>query len=520
MQFRVIPKGQSLPQIGRDEVYLWVDHWNDYSFVTMFFVAYRNISGELLELGQVKIGFKGQTIEQDTFKTLPPVFSHLEEGYFSVGQDVDFYKKVAAIPGARGKEILRQLRDLVVMPELLADISEESVLSTSLLRSVSLPAITGQFSRVLDGNVELTSYKFAFSKPSADEYDKVDLDFRVVADSIPSTNIHAIIGRNGVGKTILLNSMIGALTSDTGASYFTDLESMFKSKIGQGYFSSLVSVSFSAFDPFVPPSEQSDPAKGTCYYYIGLKDPTDPDRLRPLSELRRDCSRALSECFSNKQKLVRWRRAIGKLDSDEVFSSMDLPKLIEDYSQLEEHSPSGVVFEDFHRIVDPYLERMSSGHAIVLLTMTRLVASVEEKTLVLLDEPESHLHPPLLSAFIRALSDLLHDRNGVSIVATHSPVVLQEIPRSCVWKIHRISKSISVGRPQIETFAENVGLLTAEVFGLEVAQSGFHDLLAKSVATGSTYEEVVALYRNQIGFEGKAVLAALLSKAARNGDST
>ncbi|MGN9540532.1 AAA family ATPase [Escherichia coli] len=63
---------------------------------------------------------------------------------------------------------------------------------------------------------------------------------------------------------------------------------------------------------------------------------------------------------------------------------------------------------------------MSSGHAVVLLTLTRLVATVEEKTLVLIDEPESHLHPPLLSAFIRALSDLLLD-NGLSIIATHSP---------------------------------------------------------------------------------------------------
>ncbi|MBD8524349.1 AAA family ATPase [Pseudoxanthomonas sp. CAU 1598] len=519
MQFRVIPKGQPLPQTGSDEVYLRVDHWNDYSFVTMFFLAYRDIAGELFELGQVKIGFKGQTTEQDTFKILPPVFFHLEEGFFSVGQDVDFYKKVTAIPGGKGKEILRQLRDLAVMPELLAEVSDESVLRISLLRSVSLPAITGQFSRILDGNVELTNYKFAFSRPSTDGYDKVDLDFQVVADSVPNTNIHAIIGRNGVGKTILLNSMIGALTGGAGASYFTDLESMFKSRIGLGYFSSLVSVSFSAFDPFIPPSEQSDPTKGTCYYYIGLKDPTDPDRLRPLSELRRDCSRALSECFSNQQKLVRWRRAIGKLDSDEVFVSMDLPKLLEKYNELEMRSSAGVVFEEFHSIVDPYLERMSSGHAVVLLTITRLVASVEEKTLVLLDEPESHLHPPLLSAFIRALADLLHDRNGVAIVATHSPVVLQEIPRSCVWKIYRVSKSIDVQRPKIETFAENVGLLTAEVFGLEVSQSGFHALLAQSVAKGPTYDEVVASYRNQIGFEGKAVLAALLSKAARNGDS-
>jgi hypothetical protein len=38
--------------------------------------------------------------------------------------------------------------------------------------------------------------------------------------------------------------------------------------------------------------------------------------------------------------------------------------------------------------------------------------------------------PPLLAAMMRALSDLLVDRNGVAVVATHSPVVLQEVPAS------------------------------------------------------------------------------------------
>ncbi|MDK7046806.1 AAA family ATPase, partial [Escherichia coli] len=100
---------------------------------------------------------------------------------------------------------------------------------------------------------------------------------------------------------------------------------------------------------------------------------------------------------------------------------------------------------------------------------------------VLIDEPESHLHPPLLSAFIRALSDLLLDRNGLSIIATHSPVVLQEVPKRCVWKINRSRLSTESRRPDIETFGENVGILTREVFGLEVVKSGFHDLLVQSV---------------------------------------
>jgi predicted ATP-dependent endonuclease of OLD family len=64
--------------------------------------------------------------------------------------------------------------------------------------------------------------------------------------------------------------------------------------------------------------------------------------------------------------------------------------------------------------------KLSSGHKVVLLTTTRLVETVEERTLVLLDEPEAHLHPPLLAAFVRALSDLLINRNGVAIIATPS----------------------------------------------------------------------------------------------------
>lgn len=156
------------------------------------------------------------------------------------------------------------------------------------------------------------------------------------------------------------------------------------------------------------------------------------------------------------------------------------------------------------------IRKMSSGHAVVLLTITRLVATVEEKTLVLIDEPESHLHPPLLSAFIRALSDLLLDRNGVAIIATHSPVMLQEVPKKCVWKINRSRLATEPRRPAIETFGENVGILTREVFGLEVVKSGFHDLLVKSVNSGDSYQEIVDDYRDQLGVEARALLKALV----------
>ena len=67
-----------------------------------------------------------------------------------------------------------------------------------------------------------------------------------------------------------------------------------------------------------------------------------------------------------------------------------------------------------------------------------------------------------------------------------------------------------------------MGLLTSEVFSLEVERSGFHDLLAKSVESGKTYNEIIEDYSDQLGFEGRAILKALIANRDRsiNDDAT
>jgi predicted ATP-dependent endonuclease of OLD family len=163
-------------------------------------------------------------------------------------------------------------------------------------------------------------------------------------------------------------------------------------------------------------------------------------------------------------------------------------------------------------------DRLSSGHKIVLLTVTRLVEAVEEQTLVLVDEIEAHLHPPLLSSFVRALSSLLLDRNGVAIVATHSPVVLQEVPKLCAWVLSRSGSVTKAERPSIETFGENVGILTREVFQLELSQSGFHQLLADVAKEHGSYEAALSFgLKEQLGAEGRAVLRAIFLSKTQGG---
>ncbi|WP_423203712.1 AAA family ATPase [Pseudomonas kribbensis] len=522
MEFVILPVGARKPNQGKSTVYLEKDNWNDYSFVTMFYMSLHDEYGAPQEIGRIKIGFKGQTTSIATYTKLPEKFETLPDDFFSLGQGIDFYKSMHKLEKSFREKILTSIRDIVHQPKIIDNLSNESVFGTSLLRNYSLSVVKGQFSRVLNGNAELTGYRFTYKRPETDVHGGVDIPFEVEIDTKPNTNIHAVIGRNGVGKTTLLNGMIEAITKKETETTLGKFYGKWGQEIESDYFSSLVSVSFSAFDPFSPPIEQPDPAKGTCYFYIGLKSSDDLEKLRTIPELRTDCIKALISCFNNRTKTQRWLNAIEKLGSDENFSFMRLHQLESVYravraSFTNEQSDSDTIREAYRTKAIPYLTKMSSGHAIVLLTITRLVATVEEKTLVLLDEPESHLHPPLLSAFIRALADLLHDQNGVAIIATHSPVVLQEIPKSCAWIIHRIGKDIIVDRPKIETFAENVGTLTSEVFNLEVEQSGFHELLATSARSGKTYEEIIQEYNGQLGFEGKAILKVLVS-SQKEGD--
>ena len=111
---------------------------------------------------------------------------------------------------------------------------------------------------------------------------------------------------------------------------------------------------------------------------------------------------------------------------------------------------------------------------------------------------------------MRAISDLLIDRNGVAIIATHSPVVLQEVPKSCAWKIRRNGSQLIDERPDIETFGENVGILTREVFGLKVTQSGFHKLLRESIDENTSFNAVVRHFNHELGGEAKAIARTLI----------
>ncbi|MFB2583440.1 AAA family ATPase [Herbiconiux liukaitaii] len=504
MKFRVPDDGRTGTEL--DTVYISPTGWDDwFKYSTLFYAEYRDRTGNIQPIGTTKIGKVGllparasePSVDGKRIPRPPARFSKLDASFFSLGQDPEFYEALTTIGDEFREEFLKAIRDIAYNPDILAAVEGEDVTRVSLLRGVPLPTVRDQFNRLAHGGAKLTAFNLGFKLGYTRSEPVPSIRFAVTPGLVPPTNIHVIIGRNGVGKSTLLNKIASHLVKQgSKRDQESDVDSSTSADI-----TNLVSISFSAFDSFEPLSVPQD-RSGLTYHYVGLKKrrtrSDEPDAIKGPRALASEMTSSSRLCFEGARR-ARWLQGLRLLEADPIFAALGIADVVESAKTIDEALEH----------VGPSFRLLSSGHKIVLLTITKLVETVEEKSLVLLDEPEAHLHPPLLSAFIRALSDLLINRNGVAVIATHSPVVLQEVPRVCAWKIDRVLGQTSVKPPQIETFGENVGTLTNEVFGLEVAATGFHRILWEAAQEERDYDLALARLGGQVGTEGRAILRAM-----------
>lgn len=501
---------------GEPTFQLIKDGWNDwFKWYTLYAVRAILPENQALDLGHVKIAQRGMT-EDNGSTELPQEFSALDDTFFSVGQNENYYETLISLGDDVRRAFLQALRDCAFSSEILEMNSAEPAMHNSLLRDIDRSRVRERFHRLAHGQIALSPYSFEYHFPADPMTPTAQpvLSFSVKPDSLPATNIHVLIGRNGVGKTRCFDYLARAflnMPADDPQQAVGALRNTVAGPFGildpndDPGFAGLVTVSFSAFDSKGPLGGSSSGAKR--YAYIGLVTHEPPQtsglpittprgpRVKDSHELAHEFAKSVLACREGVRR-KRWETALQTLEADPLFKEANVSALVE--------------FEgpDLETAARTLFRRLSSGHAVVLLSITRLVELVEEKSLVLIDEPESHLHPPLLSAFVRALSDLLINRNGVAIIATHSPVVLQEVPKSCAWKLSRVGRDARADRPEHETFGENAGTLTREVFGLEVTQTGFHQLIAE-LALKHTYDDILTLFDGQLGAEGRGLARAL-----------
>jgi len=462
--------------------YLVTDNWNDFGFYTLFKLFYRDKDSKETELGLVKIGHKGQ---EEGRTTLPSSFENVPEGYFSLGQEVKFYRRLRRLGDEVRIECLRALNDLAYNKELYDEVIEEEVVNTSLLRDLNKKVVTRQFRRIAHGGAVLTRFNFDYNIPSKDPV--ATFHFEVEPESLPPTNIHIVIGTNGAGKTTTLKGIIDGYLEES---------------LGED-FSNAIFISFSVFDKN---GHYESTVAGKEYYYVGVK--TEELKTKSQEDLKTEFYNSMCSILSKKRHYYL-HRMLEILNADFNLYNTGLINSLELFIGSPQNRDSvELCSKEFGEIFD----NLSSGHQIVLLSIAKIVELIVEKTLILIDEPETHLHPPLLSAFIRALSEISIAENAVAILATHSPVVLQEVPKSCVSIIRKFGEQINIHRPRFETFGENVGVLTEEVFGLEIPRTGFHTLLRKIVEETPDYDTVLERFNNELSIEAKSIIRTYINE--------
>lgn len=526
---------------------LRASNWDDwFKWETLFQLSYYDMHGKRHDIGALKIASPDSDDFEEKKPRLRGRFDRLPPQYFSLGQDDSYYMNLMKLPRNVGIELLRNLNDVVLDQSRFRDVENLEVARRSLLRNVSETSVRGQFKRIIDartGDQSLSAFDVRFCDDTeAESKADVTLRFSVVPESLPPSNIHVLIGRNGSGKTRLLQRMARSLiTGDSGWGHWV-------AEGGQSAGDALAGVglfSFSAFDQYPLLSEYD--SSSVNFFEVSLKkdvfkakpeggnspggESASPRDVVPSSvnesevvtygdstevleaedmqvslksarDIANDMARAVYLCEMKSKD--RWLRAVALLESDPIFASIGASNFIDNrVRKVNENT------YQFKGIAAKKWAELSSGHKIALLTVTELVARLEERTVVLFDEPEGHLHPPLLSALVRAISLILTEKNAFAIIATHSPVVLQEVPRPCVFRVLHTVDGTRFSPIEMESFGESVGGLTRAVFGLEVDASGFHKLIDDELLRQQrTVSEMAALFGGHLGSEALAQIYA------------
>ncbi|WP_081247612.1 ATP-binding protein [Variovorax paradoxus] len=160
-------------------------------------------------------------------------------------------------------------------------------------------------------------------------------------------------------------------------------------------------------------------------------------------------------------------------------------------SQLAE--ASGGEFSDalsrLDRGVPPYMRSrdgreysLSSGERSLVLFCTRLMTASRGGALVLVDEPENHLHPSFITLMIQTLARTMQATGSRALVVTHSPFVVREFEKSTVKVMKTTPDGVpEMFRPSLQTLGADVSMISDYVFEDEKIRKGFQASIDRAI---------------------------------------
>ncbi|WP_329388811.1 hypothetical protein OG625_34490 [Streptomyces sp. NBC_01351] len=152
----------------------------------------------------------------DTFSRtsdrMPSTFTSLPKGFFSLAQEADYYEALHLLPEGTAETILNALNDVANGRVLSFSVSDHRVYEQSLRRSVTDNDYR-RMVRTARGGKRSLPFACSYTPPAEGLLPPHRFDFHAEPESLPPTNLHALIGRNGVGKSHLLHAIAEDVTA-------------------------------------------------------------------------------------------------------------------------------------------------------------------------------------------------------------------------------------------------------------------------------------------------------------------
>lgn len=431
--------------------------WNDFSVYNYFDVFCYSQDEKARYVGFVKIMEESQSCE--VFDLLAERFVFLPDNFCFLGQTLSFYEELKNQIEDDLESVLFALRDAAFFPEILEKFERKSEFRNSLIR-YDEPERVSRIARIaLNRDNLLDLYSFDYNFRPGYSKDAIDIHFDLDQGiAQPDNRVYGLIGKNGTGKTQLITKLPLDIANKNKDVFHGDIP----------LFSKVISVSYSVFDIFKRPTKTAS----FNYVYCGLRD--------EKGELRTE--RGLSQKFHYTVKTIATKERIDQWEA--ILKNFLDHEFVDDLIEYDEND----------ELINNYgsmRNRLSSGQSILLYIISEIVANIRYDSLILYDEPETHLHPNAISQLINTIYDLVNRFQSYCIVATHSPLIIQEIPAKNVYVVERHENIPSVRKIGQETFAENLTTLTEVIFGNRNIPKQHEMIIKELVDQGASYENII-----------------------------
>lgn len=453
------------------------DGWNDYDIFSWFSLWYfLDSENDPIHLGEVKI------IDRDNnnaFDTIPRNFDYsLPDNFCSLGMDISYYKNLRKLNQLNRSKLLLCLRDIGLWSRIYEEFAEDSKLELSLLRDIASKQALTHAKFILSGRPPEEAYSFTFNLSKIEELgSNIVWNVNLPFEANDWSRLIGIIGNNGVGKTFLLRNLVRAF-------YYKEADK-FQGKLP--LFDNLFVISSSKYDQY---KSEDGEIKCNETFHITSLDNTTPDEL--IEDLKG---------ISHRKKTIHSKAYV------EVFHDL-LKNCIGEqidclFSYRDEELANGAFYHqpyiDTSKLSEAY-NLLSSGQRHILHMMTSLFSHIHMSSLVVIDEPEVHLHPKALIEFMDALQKTMVLFDSFAIIATHSPLIVREIITSNVYRMERQdSDAPSIAKVHFNTFGEDIALLYARIFHYDEDDSIFTRIISQRALKYRSADKLIDFVEKNMG---------------------